>query len=256
MKMGMRLEMYQAPQLHLEQRLDLKQKIALKQLLQLRQELVSPPPFEACKGLEGLKLAHETLIAKNASGVLIGGVAEAIWNKNRKPHELDLHKDVDVLVLNNPENIEVSFEKEIDWWIPKTEQLIVKSEYSDSESTTNLTWWENVNGVVLSFGVTTPQQLPSGLYFPNQEWLVEMRFIEASVTLSGRDSIDSDVEEVFRKRMRNRMRKRLMPEVAKTFAGYVFDDEYEDSNPGLRVPVLQEFKREEMISINKHVKWN
>jgi hypothetical protein len=159
----------------------LSQKLGLKQLISLRQELVSPVPMDMAKGLEGMNQAHEILQKKEASGVLIGGLSEAVWNQRRKPEELSDHNDVDVLVIDDVK-IE-KFEGAIDWWLPEEGMIKTSSAYSSS-STMFQKWYVNGNGVVLSFGAQKRYSLQPGLYIPDYDWVIEMREAE------GRASID------------------------------------------------------------------
>ena len=76
----------------------LAQKLQLKQLLNATLFHADLP--NSVKGLEGMKIADKILKERNARGVLIGGLAGAIWNKETTLGELDAHKDVDVYVLD------------------------------------------------------------------------------------------------------------------------------------------------------------
>ena len=90
MQLGLGLGLRQT----LEQKiyLNVQQKLALKQLLLL--ELKHPEYPDVVKGLEGMKIADKVLKEKEVAGVLIGGLAEAVWNQRRKVEDLYQHKDV------------------------------------------------------------------------------------------------------------------------------------------------------------------
>ena len=85
----------------------------LKQLLRLEQQLKHPEYPNMVKGLKGMQTAHDILQGREASGILIGGLSEAVWNQRRKEEKLYQHKDVDVLVLDDV-SVE-NFEGGIDW---------------------------------------------------------------------------------------------------------------------------------------------
>src|SRR3989338_7233339 len=89
--------------------LTLEQRQALQCMLSLRQTLKDPEFPDSVKGLYGLQEAHTILKDNNSRGILIGGLSEAIWNRNVTTSELSAHKDVDVAVLDDyfqPEDFE------------------------------------------------------------------------------------------------------------------------------------------------------
>ncbi len=233
--------------LELRQALNLEQKQSLGLLLQLRQELKSPPPFEAAKGIEGLQVANDILLSRETAGILIGGVAETVWNKARKSSELDEHKDVDVMVLGDGTGFEEDFEGGIDWWLPHTERINIPGAVLSAEM--DWTWWRNGNDVALSFGVKTVSNLSPGLYIPDQSWIVDMRFLEASVAIDG--NVEYEVEEAFRKKVRSKMKDALMPEITRKFGSNVFKEGYVNGDFRVRAPILDGFDRRTMAAIRK-----
>ncbi len=103
------------------------QKLGLKQLLLLESKLKHPGYIPSpVKGLEGMQTAHQILQEREAAGVLIGGLAEAVWNQRRKEEDLYKHKDVDVLVLDD---IDINkFYGGVDWWLPEQGKITIKSD--------------------------------------------------------------------------------------------------------------------------------
>ena len=125
LKMRMSLGHYH----RLEQRhyLSHAQKLGLKQLLLLEQKLKHPEYPNAARGLCGMQIAHQILQEREAPGVLIGGLSEAVWSQRRKEEDLYKHKDVDVMVLDD---VDIGkFEGGVDWWLPERGKITLKSSY-------------------------------------------------------------------------------------------------------------------------------
>ncbi|MBI4407127.1 MAG: hypothetical protein HY565_01355 [Candidatus Kerfeldbacteria bacterium] len=190
--MALRLEQ----SLRQDHRLTHEQRLELKQLLLLRQELQSPAPMEAVKGLEGIGVANKLLQQKGLRGILIGSVAVDIW-KTADPSSLSGHKDVDVAVLpiDHGDMDFEQFEGGIDWWLPRQEHLEVKEQSSRREGT--FQWWENGNEVVIGFGLRLSNvkgvpNIPAGLSIPTPRWLANMQYAE---TLARQDSSKVHVSE-------------------------------------------------------------
>lgn len=222
---GLSLGCYQ----RLAHRLSHAQKLGLKQLLLVEQRLKHPTYPNTVKGLEGIQTAHEILTAKEYSGVLIGGLAEAVWNQRRKPEELYDHKDVDVMVLEEEADME-KFEGGVDWWLKKKGKITLKSEYGDVEHTDE-EWYENGNGVVLSFRAKTQTQLPPGLYIPDCEWVIDMRKTEAESNIDyGRVDVqfDDEVFKSFENHIKKRVKTRLPKFIRELFEGRILSYTYED----------------------------
>ncbi|TSC78723.1 MAG: hypothetical protein G01um101429_679 [Parcubacteria group bacterium Gr01-1014_29] len=237
--MGMGLQLDQ----HIEQRqqLNLEQKECLKQLLAVRLELHHPENPEMIRGLEGIKTSHEILKERNGVGVLIGGLAEAVWHRDRKLKELDQHKDTDILLVNDIE-LEKDFEGGIDWWRRRTEQVETKSNIS--RYTGPQTWWENGNGVALSFGVRKVYDLEPGLYIPGHEWVIRMREAEALSRIDEavhRSAFDTIVLNKFERSMRKSVQRTLMKELRDSMQGYILDPRYEKEQDKPGALEIQEF---------------
>ncbi len=212
----------------LEQRqyLSQAQKLGLKQLFLLEQKLKHPEYPSAVKGLEGMQTAHQILQEKKASGVLIGGLSEAVWNQRRKKEDLYKHKDVDVLVLDE---VDVGkFEGGIDWWLSERGKITLRSDYGSFENV-DKQWYANGNGVILSFGAIKYNPLQPGLYIPDSEWIISMRVSEAVANIDRRVDLefDSDVFEKFRAYIGRRVRKRLPKFISEAFKGYILSPHYE-----------------------------
>jgi len=207
--------------------LNQSQRLQLKQLQLAQTNLRHGDLPNAVKGLEGMQVAHRILQKRASAGILIGGLAESVWNQRRKPEELYAHKDVDVLVLDENIGLE-DFEGGVDWWIPQTGKITLSSDLSRAEGIKQ-TWYANVNGVVLNFGVRKRQVLLPGLYLPNYRWVAEMREKEVAAQFdSGRLSreVDGEVVDKFRERIEAKMGKRLPQYIQEAFKGYVFSSSY------------------------------
>tara|TARA_Y100000031_G_C8164741_1_gene358742 strand:+ start:216 stop:1004 length:789 start_codon:yes stop_codon:yes gene_type:complete len=246
--LGMGLGHYQ----RLEQRhyLSHAQKLGLKQLLKLELKLKHPEYPNAVKGLEGMQIAHQILQEREASGVLIGGLSEAVWNQRRKEEDLYKHKDVDVLVLDDAEVDK--FEGGVDWWLPERGKITLKSDYGSVEGV-DKQWYVNGNGVVLSFGAQKHDQLPPGLYIPDSEWVIDMREAEAEAHIDyGRVDVefDGDVFEKFRAHIEKRVKTRLPKFIREAFQGYVLSPHYESDDSKVYAVGLERFDLETLRGIH------
>ncbi len=209
----------------LRERLTLGYRLQLKQLLSLSQELRHPEYPLMAKGLDGMGVADRVLRGYNASGILIGGLSEAVWNRRRKPEELTKHKDVDVLVLNEDADIG-RFEEGIDWWLPQRGEIPVDLERGIY---TGIKWYENANGIVLSFGTKKYRNLMEftpGLYIPGSEWVIDMREAEVMANVDERVEIEDGVQEGFRDKMRKKIKTRLPKFISNEFKGRILSNLY------------------------------
>lgn len=162
------------------QRLTKAQQQELTQLMQLRQELHSPPPPEARRGLDGIGEARRILQERGLRGVLIGGLATEIW-KTGNIESLNRHKDVDIAVMLTDNNIDIQpFEGGIDWWLPRTARI--SAQHMGIRVDGNHTWLENANGVVIGYTIHEgPHAHPgyaSELYIPTPAFIERMRKAE------------------------------------------------------------------------------
>ncbi len=226
------------------------QKLGLKQLLLLEQKLKHPEYPNAVKGFGGMRVAHQILQEREASGVLIGGLSEAVWNQRRKEDDLYKHKDVDVMVLDD---IDVDkFEGGVDWWLPKRGKITIKSEFWSMKGV-DQQWYANGNGVVLSFGAKKQNQLPPGLYIPDSEWVIDMRESEAEANIDyGRVDVefDGDVFKKFRAHIAKRVKTRLPKFVAEAFKGYVLSPHYEADSGKTYAVVSERFNLQTLRGID------
>ncbi|MFA6536902.1 MAG: hypothetical protein WCT18_00710 [Patescibacteria group bacterium] len=228
------------------------QKLQLKQLLLLEQKLKHAEFPYPVKGLEGMLIAHEVLQERGAVGVLIGGLAEAVWNQRRKPQDLENHKDVDVAVLDDHFQLDGKFERGVDWWIPQSGKITLRYEASVVEGVQKR-WFVNGNGVVLSFGINKNMELKAGLYIPDSEWVVDMREYEAQSNVAfGRVSVefDDDVFEKFRDKVKERVKTNLPKFVREAFSGYLLSSQYEEDWNTCNAVVLEEFDLATVVAIN------
>ncbi|MDP3728650.1 MAG: hypothetical protein Q8R18_04320 [bacterium] len=176
-----------------------EQKLLLKQVLAQRLELRHPEIPEAARGLEGMLAADALLKERNATGILIGGLADAVWNKKRTEEELKAHKDTDVLVLDPSFTLKKNFEKGIDWWLPKQASLTIRESYGNIEG--NVEWWQNGNGASLRYGIRVYGNPVAGLYLPSNDNVIEMRVAEimASIDVNRIEVADGFEEALYKK---------------------------------------------------------
>mgnify|MGYP001613251481 CR=1 FL=1 len=234
-------------------RLKHTQKLGFKLLLE--QKLNHPEYPNMLKGLEGMKTADKILKEKNARGVLIGGLSEDIWNQRRKLDELIAHKDVDVAVLDNHFELNEPFEHGIDWWLPQTEELFFKSEFSKKKLIQS--WYENSAEVILSFGmkinINYDKNLLPGLYISDSDWVIKMKLYEslAHVDYNGVDvEIDEDVFEKFELEKRKTIKTKVPKFIAKEFGENILSDEHQKNYQTRNVILLEEFNLETLRAIN------
>lgn len=146
-------------------------------------KLRDPEIPNAKKGLEGIKEANKILQDKKSKGILIGGLVKDIWNKENALDDLNKHKDIDVLVLNQDFNLSHNFEGGIDWWLPQ--EKIYINNFGDESKTQ---FWENGYGIVLGFEPIFEQSLQEspryGLYLPDKSFFLEMKLAEMKTLLN------------------------------------------------------------------------
>lgn len=179
-------------------------KLLLKQVLAQRLELRHPEIPHAAKGLEGMLIADSLLKERNATGILIGGLADAIWNKQRTEEELYAHKDTDVLVLSEDFTVKENFEKGIDWWLPQKAHLRIHDGYTSYEGEEH--WWQNGNDVVLRYGVLLSVYANPGLYLPSVSLVTSMRVAEI---MTGIDTNRIEIAEGFEDALYMKIEKSL-----------------------------------------------
>lgn len=208
--------------------LDVEQKHALKYMLQLMLELRHEDLPEMVKGFDGMQVADEVLKQKQARGVLIGGLSEAIWNQRRRVADLYEHKDVDVLVLDEGFVLDHAFQGGIDWWLREKERIDYSTYYGSSNRDVN--FYRNANDVVLSFDLRFfNEDLDPGLYILSQSHVVRMRLCEV---LSRIDygvvniDIDSDTIEAYKQRVAKKMGKALPRFILDRFDGQILSERY------------------------------
>ena len=251
--MGLGLGLSLSQKCTLSYRLRHTQKLGFKLLLE--QKLNHPEYPNMQKGLDGMKIAHKMLQERNARGILIGGLSEAIWNYKRKPEELIAHKDVDVAVLDKNFDLSQAFEGGIDWWLPQTEQIKFKSEYGKKEQIE--TWYENSGGVILSFGVKIrdyANDLPCGLYLPDSEWVIDMRRFEALAHIDynglGEVEIDEDVFEKYNGKKRKTIKNKVPKFISNEFGENILTYEHQKDSRLRTAIQLEEFTLETLRAIN------
>ena len=133
------------------QELSFEQKFGLEQLLAVRKRLKHSSYKKAVKGFEGMKVADEYLKRNDASGVLIGGLSEAIWDRNRSDEYLTYHhKDVDVAVIKGDSELFRGFDEGVDWWVLQNGKVDISSYYTEGFGVEK-EWDENGNGVIPTF---------------------------------------------------------------------------------------------------------
>lgn len=191
----------------LAHRLSHDQKLLLSKALALRLELRAPSFPNPLRGIEGILAADSLLKEWSAVGVLIGGLAEAVWNRRRTEAELGAHKDVDVLVVSEPESVEAveDFAGGIDWWMPN--DIHFDSIKTQSGSIENVTkrFWINGNGCALCYRIKSQTDLTPGLYFPSPEIAVDIRVSECLAMIDGSVTVVDEDEEMFVKKFREKL---------------------------------------------------
>jgi hypothetical protein len=137
------------------------------------------------RGLPGILAAHEILKERGGSGILVGGLAEAVWNKSRTKVELASHKDVDVLVTSSLQTPLEDFEGGVDWWVP--EDIHFDKISSASGDILNITkrFWVNGAGCALCYRIKPVDDLPPGLHILSPTQTVSVRIAEAGAMIEG-----------------------------------------------------------------------
>lgn len=170
-------------------------------------------------------LKADDMLKKNgAAGVLIGSLAEKIWSQKSRHEDLKKCKDVDVALLDynfQPEN----FEGGIDWWVLYNGNPLLDYD-ENTEKAKGKNWQKNGFGIILPYLVDTLNRFEPGLYIPSREFLIDMRGEETP-------DCDTEVKEAFRKKMDERIKKRIPKYVRKEFQDQIFGEPYID-NPYLK----------------------
>lgn len=224
MSFGLKLDV------RLQQRLSAKQQLELRQLQELRLslELKSPPPIDAVRGLSGIRVADTLLKKEGKVGVLIGGLAMAIWKKGSTPAELESHKDVDVLIFDAQPPEGKEFAGGVDWWCTNEHFFeYIRSVHGSQLTNVRARWHENGNGVVLRYGVSPRSYvdeqhnfpMTSGLYIlaPNDLASLKALEIRALAEFKGR-TVDSRVHAALERKIRREMTASFMQEARGDYA--------------------------------------
>jgi hypothetical protein len=212
----------------------------------IRRHIDSP---NASKGLEGLLNADELLKLRESRGLLIGGLSRAVWNKNRTPENLYLHKDVDVVVFDS--HFDPSYlEGGIDWWIPKSARIETASSiYPDAR------WYENGNDVVLGFNPELKYDLSPGLYIMDPKMVVDMEAAEAEAFTDSNVFVDDEVIKMYRKNVAESMGKCLPEFILSYFSEKIISEKY-NSIYGLDYVTMIPQNLELLRGINRYKKEN
>jgi len=204
-----------------------RQKLILAQLLKT---LCQNHPLipKATRGMKGLLVADKILKKQNCSGILIGGLSEKIYNQRRKKSELNKHKDVDVLVIDEHFALEEEFEAGIDWWLPHEERVIIANDYRKVEASVH--HWVNGYGIILKFGLFLRHgcEIKKGLNIMPDYNIIQMRLAEAFASIDS-DSIiiEGCIEDAFEKKMRKTIKTRLPKFIKDKFASQIIGGELE-----------------------------
>jgi len=245
---GIGIECYQT----LTHKLGHSQKIGLKHLLSLNQTLKHPEFPNAKRGLEGLMVSHEHLKEKNTCGVLIGGLAESVWNKWRSKEGLYSHKDVDVMVLSDEFKLSEDFEKGIDWWLPYDGEITIKAD-GVSDFQIRQRWWKNCNNVPLSFKIEKQYGFEPGLYITSPDFIANIREAEALANVDyGKVEIDDDVLEAFESKVKKQMGTRVPKYIEDEFSGYILENNYEEYAYKVHSMSVEGFDNETMRAIRRY----
>lgn len=150
----------------------------------------SPEQGVPLRGLAGIESAHTTLVEHEEAGVLIGGVALALWDDcDNLIDRLQRHKDVDVITFGqqqpyvrgvaSPEESTIAYtEGGIDWW-----GRIGQNRNSSRQL-------KNLNNVALRYMVRARKTQP-GLYIPSLSALREMTTIENALLRPQDQEVDT-----------------------------------------------------------------
>jgi len=236
----------------LNHRLSKTQKLGLKHLLQLELKLRHPDYPNAVKGLEGMQVAHEILQEKGLTGILIGGLSEAVWNQKTTEDDLNKHKDVDVMVLDETSSID-KFEGGVDWWLLRQGKITLRFDYTSVEGF-DQQWYENGNNAKLSFGARIDYRLNPGLYIPDYEWVINMREAEVVAHVdynSVNIDVDESVLEKFRKHIKKRVKTKLPPFIKEAFKGHILSPRYEKDRDKVYSVEVVTFDLETLTGINR-----
>jgi hypothetical protein len=86
--------------------------------LVMRASRITCGGIDAATGVRGLRKANRILQKYNTAGLLIGGLAKAIWSNPFDHDEMNDHKDIDVIVLSHDcRHHPKQWEGGIDWWV-------------------------------------------------------------------------------------------------------------------------------------------
>jgi hypothetical protein len=232
--------------------LTVEQRQLLKQLFELRLEMRAPKFPSATRGFEGMDVGDNILKREGLTGILIGGLAESVWNRRRTLAELEQHKDVDILVFGREPHIG-AFEGGIDWWTQRDE-LISVSGIERRMDNLQQRWWENENGVALSFGVESTYQLLPGLYIPSQDFVIRMRVAELRARYDPRVGfIDEEVLDALEKRFSRTIKTTLPTYIRRRFAQQILSEKYETNSEKTSAVNLEAFSFDVATAIYKHV---
>lgn len=247
-KLGLRLELTHEQNLHLTH----EQKLAYKHLLNIYQTLRTPVPDNALRGLDGLIEADTILKQNNSTGILIGGLAEEIWSQKRTKEQLEKHKDVDVLILDNnfqPED----FEGGIDWWVRRNARIQTSS--SNVKTDTTETWYENAAGVVLTYLVNSHYQYRKGLYLPSDSLVIDTRLLECETRIDY-NTMEGDFDTEAFEKLENQIRKKVKTRVPKfireIFKDQILSETYNNDYEQTSGLVLHDLKLETLRAIIKY----
>ncbi len=188
----------------LDQRLNHEQKQLLMRALSLRLLLRSPINEIPTRGMEGVLAADQILKEKNARGVLVGGLAESVWNRRRSEEELASHKDVDVLLLEPTDDFG-KFEGGIDWWIPDDIHFDVIKTASGSIENVTKRFWSNGNGCTLRYRINSVVNLAPGLYFGTPDFTTEIRIAELMASVADGLVTIEDGKENFEQALKRKL---------------------------------------------------
>jgi len=213
----------------LRQTLNESQRQELKTLL-LRLQVDAPVPPNAVTGKRGLEIADKILRDQNAVGIVIGSTSASLYNRLANDARLQQHKDIDVVVLSPHFKLKEPFEGGIDWWVPKTVKVDVKSDYAPAEGFSQEIY-VNGNNIFIGAAIKTYQDLDrfeSGLYLPSRDFLINLT--EKVVMSRVEVAVDWDVQEAFRKKLEGMIANSMSPVwKASPFDAKIFSHVYADS---------------------------
>lgn len=201
-----------------------------------------------------MHVADDILKKNNARGILVGGLATAVWNKKRTDEELTQHKDVDVYVLDET-FVPESFEGGVDWWTQNTQHIVSTNTSGIGYIQGYQTWGENGNGVVLTYAFQPNVYYENygnlskpGLYILDSEYYINLKLEEAAAH-TDIGALDNEIIESYKRKVGREVKKMIMPVIAKDFEGKIISERHWRGEYSIAKPVVRFHHRDVYLGI-------